>query len=147
MNRTPPRHGPITVKRVAIAIIILAVLGSPLAYRYGSRLLGGSRVSTTQISPDLAQQLVSGPGAPTVGDSSGVITVAEFFEYRCPTCRMMQPRLEALMAQDKRVPLVFKEWPVMGGVSVTAARLARRAVARQVSPRAQHPDYTATRHG
>jgi protein-disulfide isomerase len=75
----------------------------------------------------LARQLVSGSGLPTAGDPAGAITVAEFFDYRCPTCRMMQPRLEALIAQDKRVRLVFKEWPIMGGVSVTAARLTLAA--------------------
>src|SRR5690242_10991273 len=124
MKSTSPRRGPITAKRIAVAIVVLGVAGSALAYRYGSRLLGGSQVSIAQISPDLAQRLVSGPDLPAAGNPSGVITIAAFFDYRCPYCRMMQPRLEALIAKDKRVRLVFKEWPVMSGVSVTAARLA-----------------------
>lgn len=54
----------------------------------------------------------------------GAVTVSEFFDYRCPYCRMMQPTLDALVAKDHRVRLVAKEWPIFGGASVTAARVA-----------------------
>ena len=54
----------------------------------------------------------------------GPVTVAEFFDYRCPYCRIMQPTLDALVAKDRRVRLVAKEWPIFGGQSVTAARVA-----------------------
>jgi len=57
----------------------------------------------------------------------GTVTVVEFFDYRCPYCRVMQPRLEALAAKDKRVRILFKDWPVFGGVSVSAARVALAA--------------------
>lgn len=40
---------------------------------------------------------------------------------------MMQPTLDALVAKDKRVRLVTKEWPIFGGPSVTAARVALAA--------------------
>lgn len=64
------------------------------------------------------------PNTPAAGNSLGAITVTEFFDYRCPYCRTMQPVLEKLVAKDRRVRLVFKDWPIFGGVSIYAARVA-----------------------
>jgi protein-disulfide isomerase len=52
------------------------------------------------------------------------VTVVEFFDYRCPYCRIMEPRLHELLTQDKSVRLVLKDWPIFGGVSVYAAQVA-----------------------
>jgi protein-disulfide isomerase len=52
------------------------------------------------------------------------VTVVEFFDYRCPYCRIMEPRLRELVTQDKSVRLVLKDWPIFGGMSVYAAQAA-----------------------
>jgi len=78
-------------------------------------------------SPDLLRQILADANAPVVGNTAGAVTVVEFFDYRCPYCRALRPVLENLMAQDRRVRLVFKEWPIFGGASVTAARFALAA--------------------
>lgn len=62
--------------------------------------------------------------APVIGNPLGRVTIVEFFDYRCPYCRIMQPRLQALLADRHDVRLVLKEWPVFGGVSVYAAKVA-----------------------
>jgi protein-disulfide isomerase len=79
------------------------------------------------IAPALLQQLRSDPHSPVAGNPHGAVTVVEFFDYRCPYCRMMQPKLQALLASDKRVRLVLKEWPIFGGVSIYAAEVALAA--------------------
>lgn len=62
--------------------------------------------------------------APVIGNPLGQVTIVEFLDYRCPYCRVMEPRLKAVLASDQGVRLVLKQWPVFGGVSVLAARVA-----------------------
>ncbi len=76
------------------------------------------------LSAAAVRELVRDPGAETAGHEGGMITIVEFFDYRCPFCRAMQPTLHRLIMQDSRVRLVLKEWPVLGGDSVMAARIA-----------------------
>ena len=72
----------------------------------------------------LLRRMQEDPNTPAAGNSLGAVTVTEFFDYRCPYCRTMQPVLETLVAKDRRVRLVFKDWPIFGGISVYAARVA-----------------------
>ncbi|MDT7953683.1 MAG: DsbA family protein [Acetobacteraceae bacterium] len=70
------------------------------------------------------QHVLDDPSSPMLGNPRGNVTVVEFFDYRCPYCRLMQPKLQALLAGDPQIRLVMKEWPVFGGPSVEAARIA-----------------------
>ncbi len=62
--------------------------------------------------------------SPVLGNPRGRDIIVEFFDYRCPYCRRMQATFDRLLAQDSEARLVLKEWPVFGGVSVYAARVA-----------------------
>ena len=73
------------------------------------------------------EDLVRGPGAVVLGNPTGDVTIIEFFDYRCPYCRQMHPMLNRLLAEDHGVRFVAKEWPVFGGPSVTAAKIALAA--------------------
>jgi protein-disulfide isomerase len=59
-----------------------------------------------------------------VVNPSGAITVTQFYDYRCPHCINVAPKIEALMATNKDIRLVFKELPIFGDVSEHAAREA-----------------------
>jgi len=59
-----------------------------------------------------------------LGNPKGTLPIAEFFDYRCPYCRGMHPMLQRLIAANPDIRYVAKEWPVFGGPSVTAARVA-----------------------
>lgn len=67
------------------------------------------------------------PNAPVLGNPDGDVTMVEFFDYNCPYCRRAAPDVEALIAQDKNVRLVYREWPILGEGSVFAARAALAA--------------------
>lgn len=67
------------------------------------------------------------PDIPVFGNAKGDITIVEYFDYRCPYCKKVNPDLLKVVREDGRVRLVFKEWPVFGGVSVYAAKLALAA--------------------
>lgn len=59
-----------------------------------------------------------------VVNPKGAITVTQFYDYRCPHCINVAPKVEALVASDKDIRLVFKELPIFGDISEHAAREA-----------------------
>ena len=64
------------------------------------------------------------PDIPVVGNANGDITIVEYFDYQCPYCRKVEPELRQVVHDDGKVRLVQKDWPVLGPVSVVAARMA-----------------------
>src|ERR1700730_6602774 len=64
------------------------------------------------------------PDIPAAGNVEGDITIVEYFDYQCPYCRKIEPELRQVVQDDGKVRLVLKDWPVLGPVSVTAARMA-----------------------
>ena len=55
------------------------------------------------------------------------VTILEYFDYNCPYCRKLAPVLKALLPQDRRVAVIYKEWPIFGDLSIYAARSALAA--------------------
>ena len=54
----------------------------------------------------------------------GRFTVVEFFDYRCGYCKLVAPEVVKLVAENPDVRFVFKEFPIFGEVSDTAAKMA-----------------------
>ncbi|MCY4502344.1 MAG: DsbA family protein, partial [Alphaproteobacteria bacterium] len=67
------------------------------------------------------------PMSPVSGNAQGDVTVVEFFDYRCGFCKRTLPAMEALLKEDANVRVVWKEFPILGPVSVFAARAAMAA--------------------
>jgi len=53
--------------------------------------------------------------------------VVEYFDFNCPFCRKLAPSFRSLLKSDPKVAVVYKDWPIFGGVSVYAARCALAA--------------------
>ena len=84
----------------------------------------------TQRATTLAerrQEIFEDPNAPIAGNPKGDVTLVEFFDYRCPYCKQVAPAIDALLAEDKKLRVVYKEFPVLGPNSATAARAALAA--------------------
>jgi protein-disulfide isomerase len=79
---------------------------------------------TQRTIAEKRQELVADPNAPVGGNPKGDATIVEFFDYRCPYCKEVEPSLEALLKEDPQLRIVYKEFPVLGQVSVFAARVA-----------------------
>jgi len=75
-------------------------------------------------------ELLSDPASPVGGNPKGDVTIVEFFDYRCPYCKQMEPGLEALLKEDPKLRVVYKEFPILGPDSLIASRVAL-AAARQ----------------
>lgn len=75
-------------------------------------------------------QVFGDPQTPVGGNPQGDVTLVEFFDYRCPYCKEVEPSIEAMLKQDPKLKLVYKEFPILGPVSVTAAHAALAARAQ-----------------
>lgn len=64
------------------------------------------------------------PDVPVAGNPDGDITIVEFSDFQCPYCRKVAPDLRAAVKEDGKVRLVHKDWPILGAVSIYAARIA-----------------------
>ena len=83
------------------------------------------RRSLAQRDGVLTEALVlRDPEIPAAGNLAGDLTIVEYFDYQCPYCRKVEPELRQVVQDDGKVRLVFKDWPVLGPASVTAARMA-----------------------
>ncbi len=72
-------------------------------------------------------ELENDPGSPIAGNPNGSPTIVEFFDYRCPYCKAVAPRLARLLKEDPQLRFVYKEWPILGPVSEYAAKVALAA--------------------
>jgi protein-disulfide isomerase len=63
------------------------------------------------------------PDIPATGNAEGDVTIVEYFDYQCPYCRKIEPELRQVVQDDGKIRLVLKDWPILGPVSVIAARM------------------------
>ncbi|MBW7851686.1 MAG: DsbA family protein [Rhodospirillales bacterium] len=74
-----------------------------------------------------AAALYDDPDAPVGGNPDGDVTLVEFFDYRCGACKAVAPTITRLLAEDGNIRLVYKEWPIIGHFSRSAAEAALAA--------------------
>jgi len=85
--------------------------------------LSAQRASAQGREPSEAAVLHD-PDNPVFGNSDGDIAIVEWFDFNCPYCRKLEPELRQVVQDDGKVRLVLKDWPILGPVSVAAARMA-----------------------
>jgi protein-disulfide isomerase len=64
------------------------------------------------------------PEVPVAGNADGDVSIVEYFDFQCPYCRKIAPEIRQVVQDDGKVRLVFKDWPILGPVSVVASRMA-----------------------
>jgi protein-disulfide isomerase len=73
------------------------------------------------------QELLNNSDDLVQGNPKGDVTIVEFFDYRCPYCKEIEPVLDALLLEDRKLRIVYKEFPILGPPSVFASRTALAA--------------------
>lgn len=95
-----------------------------------AKLQNDERTRQTSAIAGNAEKLQSTNVAPAAGNPRGDVTMVEFFDYRCGYCRSMAKTVDEFMATDSNVRLVFREFPILGPVSVTASKAALASAAQ-----------------
>lgn len=109
----------------------------------GSRIVRSGIMADPQILVDASEALRDRQYAPVLaqhraaietpfatswkGASKPDVTLVEFYDYACPYCKTSNPDLERLINEDPGLRVVFRELPILGPQSVTAARLSLTA--------------------
>lgn len=75
-----------------------------------------------------AKDLNQDPIAPVLGNPDGDVTIVEFFDYQCPYCKAVDPKLQQMLKDDPKIKLVSKEFPVLTPESVVATKAAIASV-------------------
>ena len=87
-----------------------------------SAIITAGAQTTRSVAPATWQSVLASPRAtPPVGAAKGDVTIVEYFDYNCPDCRALDPKVHQLLASDPNVRVIRKDWPVFGDVSQYAA--------------------------
>jgi len=73
-------------------------------------------------------KLFNNPHSPTAGNPNGNVILVEFFDYQCGHCVEMQPVIEKLLSTHSNVKMIYKQFPIFGGMSDYAAKAALASV-------------------
>jgi protein-disulfide isomerase len=108
-----------------------------------SRIVRQGLLADPQILPDAVDALRDAQYAPVLaanraaietpfgsswkGAAKPNVTLVEFFDYACPYCKASNPYVDRLLREDKGLRVVYRELPILGPDSLTAARLSLEA--------------------
>jgi protein-disulfide isomerase len=95
---------------------------------YASKLRADAERARDQAVVNRTTALLRDPATQVLGNPEGDVAVVEFFDYTCPFCKAVEPRLQKLLQDDKGVKLVVKEFPILSPVSLIAAKAALASV-------------------
>ena len=79
--------------------------------------------STTAIAA-MRDQIFNDPKQAVLGNPEGDVTLVEFFDYNCGYCRAAMPDMAQLLAEDPKLRVVLKEFPILSNESIDAARIS-----------------------
>ena len=97
---------------VAISATLLSAVQSPAK-------------SQSDVSLERQRQaILEDPIAPRIQPNGYDVTIIEYMDYQCPYCRASHGPLKMLLATDRKVRVIFRDWPIFGPASERAARLA-----------------------
>jgi protein-disulfide isomerase len=115
----PFRLGPARSRRETLALLG----GSSIALGLG--LAPGWARAEGDPENVLTEALVlRDPEIPVAGNADGDVTIVEYFDYNCPYCRKLEPELRQVVHDDGKVRLIWKDWPILGPVSIIASKMA-----------------------
>ncbi len=81
-----------------------------------------SKTAITKYAADLAMGDLA-----VAGNKEGDVTLVEFFDYQCIHCKKMATVVDALVAKNKNLRVVYKEFPIFGKESELASKVAMAA--------------------
>lgn len=102
----------------------LTLVGAGILAASGISLAGAATAEDEVLTE---ARVLRDPDTPVAGNPNGDVTIVEWSDYNCPYCRKLEPELRQVVQDDGKVRLVMKDWPILGPVSVTAARSALAA--------------------
>jgi protein-disulfide isomerase len=95
---------------------------------YAKTLEAEEDAARDQLIASKTAALLNDPLTPVIGGPQADVAIVEFFDYACPFCKAVEPRLEKLLKDDRGVKLVVKEFPILTPESLVGAKAALASV-------------------
>ena len=125
MTSETPRRGLFSlVERRPKLTLLMAVLAGLAATAIFQNLPREAKKLT--LTP-VVRAVLEDPGSPRAGAENPDVTIVVFTDYQCSVCKATAPALAQLLADDKKVQVIFKDWPILGEASTIAAHAALAA--------------------
>jgi len=69
-------------------------------------------------------ELFNDPNSPAFGPADADVVIVEFFDYSCGYCKKAQASVSQIAADDKKIKIVYKEYPILGQASIELSQVA-----------------------
>ena len=141
--RTGGMFGTAVAGGIVGSVLTAAALFLALPNVLSSRIVRQGLIADPKILPDAVDALRDAQYEPVLdgnraaletpfasswkGAAKPEVTLVEFFDYACPYCKASNPSVDRLLQEDKGLRVVYRELPILGPDSVTAARLSLEA--------------------
>lgn len=102
------------------------ILDSLSDYQKKNRL-GGDNAASSEAIKQNKEALFNDPETPHAGNPKGDVSLVEFMDYNCGYCKDALTTVQALIDKDDKLHVVFKDLPILGPSSETAAKWALAA--------------------
>lgn len=83
-----------------------------------------STLASPQERARMKHALANDPGVPSLAPQGYDATIVVFSDYQCPYCRKFHADLKQILATDRKLRVVYRDWPIFGAASREAARTA-----------------------
>jgi protein-disulfide isomerase len=113
------------VRRYKLSLVAALMIGGITSIPPGA--LSQELQELQEISRAGEKAILAGPRLEKAGALNPDLTIVEYFDYNCPFCKRVVPTFKQLLAEDKKLAIVYKDWPVLGESSAYAARCALAA--------------------
>ncbi len=104
------------------ALVIAGLVGG--GYAISAVMRAAAPLARDVSGNMIAAAALDDPDSPSGGSPRGDLVMAVYTDYRCPACRQAHHAMKAAVAADGRVRVLYKDYPIFGEVSETAAELA-----------------------
>lgn len=120
---------PITRKDL-LQILIVVLLGWGVAQLLRTTAPLGRDMSSSVRALAMLQDDAS----PRRDAAAPTLTMVVFTDYQCPACKLANPAMNAAVAKDGHVRVIFRDWPIFGPRSERAARIALASARQGIYP-------------
>lgn len=114
---------------LALGAVALLAGGLLLAWQstpdpaLASQPAGGDPASSAEAAAE-RRKIADDPIAPKHAPQGYDLSIVFYTDYQCPYCRMLHKTLERLAADDGKIRIVYRDWPIFGAPSIDAAKAA-----------------------
>lgn len=125
MTSDTPRRGLLSLveRRPKLTLLMAVLVGLAATAIFQNLPREGQTLALTPV----VEAVLNDPGSPRAGAADPDVTIVVFTDYQCSVCKATAPALKQLLADDKKVQVIFKDWPILGEASTIAARAALAA--------------------